>query len=221
MVGLKDLPLREIKKAKTKLEILSVLKKKLKNRPLDQINIIEICNDVLISEVTFYNYFKKKNDLILYHNQLLEIELWIFLKTKHSDYSGLRAIEYIFEKISDKFESNSLLMREFLLVLANSRNKPNFQTISTAEILMKFPELKVLPPPNLSIPLLFSEHIIEAIKNGDLKKDIDIQMVLHSLLTILIGLPFSLMFSGQLENMRNTRKIFQNQLNLLWKGLNS
>jgi hypothetical protein len=221
MLKLNDLPLREVKKAKTKLELLRVLEEKLKNRPLELINITELCKDVMISEVTFYNYFKKKTDLILYHNKLLEIEIWLTLSGLPLNYTGLQVIGHIFEIISDKAEDNMLLMREFLLVMVNSRGPPIVPQITTAEIIMKFPNLNKIPPPDISIPLMIVENIEKAIKNEDLKHDIHIPTVLNAIITILIGLPFALLFSGRIKKPKDLRNSFKYQLKLLWKGLNS
>ena len=220
MLKIKDLPLREVKKAKTKIELLRVLEEKLKNRPFELINITELCEDIMISEVTFYNYFKKKTDLILYHNKFLEIEIWIALNKLPLNCTGLQAIEHIFEIISDKTEENMLLMREFLLVIVNSHNPPNFQQITQAEILMKFPEIKEMPPSNLSISLMLETIIKKAISDGDLNKNNDIQSIQDFIITILIGLPFALLLSGEIPNLGNIRDSFKFQLKILWKGLN-
>jgi len=62
----KKFSVRERKKAKLRLDLLDELLVKLKSTPFEQIKVKDLCNHINISEVTFFKYFKKKEELLQY-----------------------------------------------------------------------------------------------------------------------------------------------------------
>ncbi len=66
-----NLSLREKKYATQKLKILDLFKEKLKEKSLAEISVKEIVRELEISQMTFFNYFKSKKEVLIYF-----IELW-------------------------------------------------------------------------------------------------------------------------------------------------
>ena len=100
--------LREKKKAKQKIGIMKALVKSLETNNLNAIKIEELCKSLEISKVTFFNYFKSKEEVLYYF-----IYQWNF-KIQHSIFlnklSGLEAIEYIFCSIGNHKSGLNIMM---------------------------------------------------------------------------------------------------------------
>ena len=67
--------LRERKFARTRLKLAQALVKRLQQASLEEIVVRDLCDDVEISEATFFNYFPRKLDLLDYYTQLWMLEL--------------------------------------------------------------------------------------------------------------------------------------------------
>ena len=70
-----DFGQRELKKAKTKLECLKAMHILSKNKSFKDIKAKDIASAVAITEMTFFNYFKTKEELLLYYMRMGVIEL--------------------------------------------------------------------------------------------------------------------------------------------------
>jgi len=64
--------LREINFAKTRLNILKVVKDRITQKDFDDITVDEICKYAEISRGTFFNYFPSKNHIFNYY-----IRVWM------------------------------------------------------------------------------------------------------------------------------------------------
>lgn len=211
------IPLRELKKARLKIDLLNLLKKKMETRTFDEINATELCKEVMISEVTFYNYFHRKTDLILFYAKIMELEIWMELQTLPIDYLGKQGLEVILENIADRILNNSYLMNEFIHVLMTTQSIV-FEQLTPAEIYLSFPEFDSDIPSDISLPNLIIFNIKRAIKQQELPDTIEIELALKSILTILLGAPLA----NSLVEFKDTIKInalFLKQFNIFWNGL--
>ena len=75
-----DIPLRERKHARTRLELERALIAKLQVKSFNSITVKELAEEVSISEVTFFNYFPKKTDLIFYMLQMWVVQGYLFIE---------------------------------------------------------------------------------------------------------------------------------------------
>ena len=218
-MSIKDLPLRERKYALTKFAILNAAKEKLKDKPLSEITVSELCSMVPISEVTFYKYFQKKSDLVLYFMQLWSIDLLWHIK-KQKIQPGLGVIEEIFEFNSKVVEESPNIMAEILIMVAHTRHEIKFKDLQRAERLLfaaniKCPEeiherdLHEIILPNLQI----------ACDQKDLPKNIDLKKVFLSLLSILYGVPMSILYTSYTNVHKKIQSLYRTQLQNLWQTL--
>ena len=72
---LHKLPLRERKYARTKLTLRDAVAEALEAHSLEEVTVKALCEQAMISEATFFNYFPRKTDLINYLVQLWSLEL--------------------------------------------------------------------------------------------------------------------------------------------------
>ena len=64
------LSLREKKQAALKLKILDTFDEKLKTKALSDISVKEVAKELDISEMTFFNYFGSKKEVLIYFIEL-------------------------------------------------------------------------------------------------------------------------------------------------------
>ncbi len=57
----KRLGLRELKSAKKRLKLTQALVRRLALTPLEEVVMRDLCDDVEVSEITFFNYFPRKH----------------------------------------------------------------------------------------------------------------------------------------------------------------
>jgi AcrR family transcriptional regulator len=167
---LNNLSLREKKYATLKLKILDCLMSKLESKSLENVSVKEIAKELEISEMTFYNYFKNKKELLIYFIELWNIEMnqTIALAKPHSP---IEAILLIYELSAIKIENNYQFMMEIIAFIAlNGTPKKDVQ-ISDAEIIIKFGSLfsyKEGGFKELILPLLSSAIEKNEIQNKDI-----------------------------------------------------
>ena len=166
---LERLTLRQKKFATLKLKILDCLIAKIESKTLEEVSVKEIAKELEISEMTFYNYFKNKKELIIYFIELWNIEMSQNI-TDAKNLSSTEAIFLIYELTSIKIENNYRFMMEIISFIAlNGTPKKDLQ-ISDAEIILRFGTLssyKVGGFKELLLPLLNSAIANKEINNRD------------------------------------------------------
>lgn len=218
-MSINDLPLRERKHALTKFALLDVVITKLRDKPLAEISVAKICKIVPISEVTFYNYFSKKSDLINYFMQLWSIDLLWHIKKRNIE-EGLGLIEEILEFTANTVEEIPNVMAEIIIMVAQNRNEIKFQLLSHAEHLIyskkhSYPE--IIPERNLDAIIIPSLQI--ASEQGNLPKDVDVNAVYHSILSILYGVPIAILYTTSSDTSQKIRSQYRKQIRNLWQIL--
>ncbi len=222
MITIKNFPLRERNKARTRLSIIDAFLVRLENKNFDDITIDEICDDVQISKGTFFNYFPRKIDMILYNALLWNLEA-MWLTTKRPGASpGLPSIDYIFAWFAETIKKHPLFFLELIALRSrkpeeiNKLDEPGSRRVSSAERVLRFPELQEIT----SIKAGNYSHILRiqleaAIKKEELPDNIDIEAVILSLGIILYGVPLMLIN----QNPEKLAKTYLYHLNLFWAGL--
>ncbi len=222
MINLKKFSLRERKKAQTRLSILDSVIKRLYDKPLVNITIEEICDDVQISRGTFFQYFPQKTDVFVLYGLLWNLEaLWLATKTPNIS-PGINALEYVFKKHSQKVDEHPRLWMEIIAIRAlephtfaqmGSRERDK---ISPAERAIRFPDYKGIESiPEGNFKRLFQGNLKAAIEKGELPESTDVKSAYLSLACIFYGVP---LMSFDKPKM-NCASAYQKQLRILWKGL--
>lgn len=168
---LDNFPLREKKYATLKLKILDCLISKLDSKSLDEVSVKEIAYELEISEMTFYNYFKNKKELLIYFIELWNIEMNRSIQNAKS-LSSVEAIFLIYKLSALKIEKHHQFMMEIIAFIAlNGIPKKNLE-ISNAEIILKFGSLFSYDKggfKELILPLLSSAMEKDEIQNQNIE----------------------------------------------------
>jgi len=131
---LSQLSLREKKYASQKLKILDAFDEKLKKKSLADISVKEIAKELAISEMTFFNYFKSKKEVLSYFIELWSLEMQILIEGKEP----IASIYLIFEETAKTIEKNPNLFMEIVSAMALYGMAKKDIVIGKAERVLRF-----------------------------------------------------------------------------------
>lgn len=208
--------LRERKFARTRLALAEAASQHLEAASFESLSVKSLCERVQISEATFFNYFPKKDDLIVYLDHLWTLELnWYGQQAMHQQ-QGLSVIEALFRYTSIQIQKKPGLMGEIIAHEARSREREQGPIITLAERLMAFSDLEgIAAAPDDSLEGLLRESLQAAIEQGELPENTAIPAAMVGLVSVFYGVPLALQHS----NPAAIAAMYRQQLELLWKGL--
>lgn len=213
---MKKLSLREKKFAKTKINITFNLIEKLAHTTFDNISIKQICEDIEISEATFYNYFPKKTDIIDYYTSLkLYKHFWCLKKITKDDDTPIQKIRNFFNVWAENIQIP--VFNEVFTFYHKNKQYDHMKTaISVSEKITAFPECEGIETIKTKNTVsFFTDQIEEAKKKNLLPKKTDTKKLVLILHIIMHG---SAIFSQNDEN--NTLKdYYETQLNSTFESL--
>lgn len=206
--------LRERKFARTRLKLARALVQRLEKMPLEEVAVRDLCDDVEVSEATFFNYFPRKVDLLDYHTQLWMLELnW---RCQHAQAKGLAAIAVSFDFMASAFQNQAGVMSEIIARQALMREKPEPVDVGLAERLIAFPDfdgIETLPVGGVDKAWL--PALEQAIRSGELPANTHIPTVMVGLASIFYGLPLVL----RQGNPAAISSMYHQQLAVFWAGV--
>ena len=210
--------LRERKYAKTKKAILDIFIAKLNKQQMEDISIKEICDEIQISEGTFFNYFPKKTDILVYYIALWSIEVTWKAQEKEKQGSSLLAIEEIYNHTADVAQKLAPILFEAIAYIAKQKKILEFDEISKAEHLTVFSNLKGIEDvPAGNIVSITRSFLERAIKTGELPKNTNIDFAQLALRTIFFGTAMALSQS----HVDKLKIAYQKNIKILWNSLKS
>ncbi len=215
-MNLNGISLRERKYARTKLALLEAAVTRLKTRAFEAISVKELCDEAMVSEATFFNYFPKKSDLLVYFVQMWSIDVaWHALQAANGA-GGTRAIEAIFARTAERARNRPRVMNEIIAFLARHRDEMVFRPVSLGERLMAFPDRDHLAElPDDAFDSLLEPNIAQAIALGELPGTTSPAQTRVVLETIFFGVPLALGIARAAE----VDRMYKEMLALTWSGL--
>lgn len=223
MIKFNALPLRERKQSKTRLAIFDAAKNLLSEKDLAKIKVEEICEQVDISRGTFFSYFTRKVDIIIYAIRLWSIEIgWQFSQTPQKNL-GLPYIKALFNSMAQAMKEDPIFWRELMVLKVSEPktihrlNQNEISMVTKADRLLKFPDKPGIEDiPEGTIVTYFRKNLVIAIEKKELPRDTDIEATLISLTSLLYGVP--MMLAGY-TNFETLPAEYERQLNIFWTGL--
>ncbi len=210
------LSLRERKYAQTKITLLRSLLQALKTKKFSEIYIKDLAKESKISEPTFFNYFSSKDDILMYFLQLWSIKMVAYSQSLEE--KGLTIKEIIQEIFTNTSSEISEIPRLLLEIIAYKTKKQTSSphVITDAEKWLFFPDIKGIE----NIPYL--EHIgfqnvlyplIEkGIKQGEFKKEISIDSIFLTLISLFFGTALFLLPQDCFQWKKSINEQIQNAL---------
>jgi len=210
------LPLRERKHARTKLAFLDATLAAIRLRPLEEVTVKQLCDTVGVSEASFFNYFARKSDVLIYAVQLWSVEMAWHAQRVAASSSALAAIAEIFALTARQVAEHPEPMAEIIAGQARMTARPVFGELTTAERLLRFPGLEGIDTVRgEGLDEILPPLIDRAICAGELPAHTDRQRLLVALATVFLGLPVVLRGA----DAARVEAAYREHLALLWAGL--
>lgn len=176
----KQFGLRERKKGLLKLSLIEALLDALSHDHFDDIKVKDLCDVVNISEVTFFKYFERKEELLQYYMQVWNYEREVRIYNEGRK-RGLEGIYAVFNDISVTANVIAILNTQAVFI-SRCKVRPDPIILTPCERWLIDNEHSPKSPLGLSEQ--FNLHLQEAIEDGYIPEDIsitDCTMLLSSL----------------------------------------
>ncbi len=130
---------RSLNKAETRLNILRAVYRLSETENFRDLKVKLIVEDAGITEMTFFNYFKKKEDILQYM-----MGIWALDITAHQirkPLTGSKAIRRLFSLTAQYVKQHPGLMVSFISFLVTNEIDPNANDIEAADRSLLYPEI--------------------------------------------------------------------------------
>ncbi len=118
---------REHKKALLKINIMATFVKAMITTPLDDLRIEDLCQEIGISKVTFFNYFSSKEQIIEYFIYKWQYDLCLELSDE--SLKGIDAIRRIYHSVADHPAADNIMTTLMKFYLTH----PEFERIQVTD----------------------------------------------------------------------------------------
>ena len=208
--------LRERKFARTRLALADIVTHHLDNASLEALSVRALCERAQISEATFFNYFPKKDDIIVYLDKLWSLELNWYGRQAASQKRGLAVIEALFRYTAIQAQKKPGLMGEIIAHEARARDHSVRPEITPAERAMAFSDLEGIEEIGEdSLETVLRTALQQAIDQGELPENTLISTAMVGLVSIFYGVPLAIQHS----NPAGIAAMYRQQMEVLWAGL--
>lgn len=208
--------LREKKFARTRLALAQATTNHLEAAPFETLSVKALCERVQISEATFFNYFPRKEDLIVYLDRLWTLELNWYGQQAARQQQGLAVIEALFRYTAIQIQKKPGLMGEIIAHEARERERHPGPSITLAERMLAFADLDGIEQlRDDSLETLLRTALQAAINSGELPDNTAIAAAMVGLVSIFYGVPLAM----QHGNPAAIGAMYRQQLQILWEGL--
>jgi AcrR family transcriptional regulator len=208
--------LRERKFARTRLALAEVVSNHLENASLEALSVRALCERAQVSEATFFNYFPKKEAIVVYLDKLWSLELHWYGQQAASQQKGLQVIEALFRYTAIQIQKKPGLMGEIIAYEARERERTPRPEITPAERAMAFRDLAGIEElEDNGIEMLLRKSLQQAVDQGELPPNTLLPAAMIGLVSIFYGVPLAI----QHTQPANIGSMYRQQLSLLWAGL--
>jgi AcrR family transcriptional regulator len=130
---------RDLNKAETRLNTLDAVYRLSQSTNFRDLKVKTIADEIGITEMTFFNYFAKKEDILKYMMGLWALDLMALQYRK--PLAGEAAIRRVFEQTAKKVKKHPRLIANFIATLLSSEIAPHANDIEPADRYLLYPEL--------------------------------------------------------------------------------
>lgn len=206
--------LRKEKAARLKVQILDNTLKLIGKRPFEDLYVDDLCAKVKISKVTFFKYFPRKEDLLLYFFRIWCLDRAVELRNKPKE--GLQGVYYLSDKLSEACELYPGLMLSLLGYLADSKRNPKPFPVKAEEKIILYPALDHVQTLEIhSLEQMLEKFTLEAIFKKEITRSSTTREITHLLLTVLLGS----IVTSHINQISPVKFYFRKNIELLLKGV--
>ncbi|NMO96315.1 TetR/AcrR family transcriptional regulator [Paenibacillus lemnae] len=206
---LSQVPLRELKKAKTRIALYEAFLSIIEKQTFREVMLEDVCRKAEVSKVTFFNLFRKKEDLLLYY-----MRLWLsrrIIEIRTDQLRGLQAVRHLYRNVAEGFREQPGIMPSLIAFLSEVNMHPAMPELSQPEVLLLFPEHVDQGAESPNMFALFQQCIAEAREDGRLRPDITDQTAVSFLFTTFYGA----FLTSQLYASHDVMSFYEGQISLI------
>ena len=133
---------RALNKARTRLDILNAVYDLCDAVTFRDLKVKSVVEKVNITEMTFFNYFAKKEEILKYMMGLWALDLMVL--QHRNPLTGEAAIHRIFQRTAKQVKAHHGLMVSFLSYLVTSEIDPSANDIEAADRYLLYPDIPEL-----------------------------------------------------------------------------
>ncbi|WP_326115429.1 TetR/AcrR family transcriptional regulator [Paenibacillus alginolyticus] len=130
--------LRELKKARTKVALYEASLSLIGDKMFRDMMLDDICRKAEVSRVTFFKFYQKKEDLLVYFMRVWLTERIIEIEAEGK--RGFSVIQHVLHKVAEETEERAGLMPSLISFLAEMNMHPCMPELSEAEVHLLFPD---------------------------------------------------------------------------------
>ena len=210
-----DFPLRDRKRARTRVALVAALVPRLAQRPLDDIGVAELCAEAEVSQGTFFNHFATKGELLTHYVQLWSLEVGLQARRDPRGASDpLAAIEGLYLATAAEVSAHPRVMLEIIAHQARHPTGPAapIELVERLLFLDDAPEAEGLSDQGLYG--LLTEWLGRAVAQGALPASSDLDQLTLAAASVFFGVPLLVGW----EQPQAIGPLYQAQLGLVWAG---
>ena len=206
--------LRKEKAARLKVQILQNTLKMVGKKSFDDLYVEDLCAKVKISKVTFFKYFPQKEDVLLYFFRIWSLQRCVELNDKPKE--GIQGIVYLFDKISEEYDSHPGLMLSLVGYLSDLRRPPKPFPVKVEEKRLLFPHVdNINSIEMLSVDQMLEKFSLEAIFKKDIARTSNTRDITNLMMTLFLGS----VITAHINQQAPFKMFLRRNLDLLLKGL--
>ncbi|RJX39280.1 TetR/AcrR family transcriptional regulator [Paenibacillus pinisoli] len=185
LVVIADISLREIKKARAKIALYEASLSLMEDKMFHEVMLEDICRQAEVSRVTFFKFFPKKEDVLVYFMRVWLTERIIEIEQEKK--MGFDAIRHLLYKVAEQTKVTPGILPSLISFLAEMRMHPHLQELTEAEVCLLFPDHEEIGSSTPDLYKIFHTSMEYAEKNGTLKEGISLDRAVKVLFTIFYG----------------------------------
>ena len=206
--------LRKEKAARLKVSVLEHTLKLIGKKSFDDLFVDDICAKAKISKVTLFKYFPQKEDILLYYFRIWCLKRAVELNDKPRE--GVAGITYLFDKLSEEFETHPGIVLSLFAYLSDLRRPPKPFPVKLEEKKLIYPNKENIGEIDIqSVDQMFEKFTLEAIFKKEITKTASTRDTTNLLTTIFYGS----LVTAHIQQIGNIKFFFRKNVELMIKGL--
>lgn len=208
-MSISDIPLREMKKAKNKIALYEAALSLMEDRMFSQVMLEDICKHAEISKVTFFKFYQRKEDVLIYF-----MRVWLTKRIIEIDSSrkkGFQAFRHLLFHVAEEYSVRPGMMPSLISFLAEQNMQPDMPELSPAEVSLLFPGHEEEGSQSPNMYGLFQRFMKEEEQAGNLNQHLTLEQAVQICFTIFYGA----FLTAQLYNSTEIGDFYETHLGLL------
>ncbi len=204
-----DISLRELKKAKNKIALYEAGISLMRDRMFSQVMVEDICKRAEISKVTFFKFYQRKEDLLIYFMRVWLTQRMIEIDAEGK--KGFQAFRHLLSQVAQEHHVRPGMMPSLISFLAEQNMQPCMPELSPAEVSLLFPRHEEAGSQSPNMYALFQQFMKEEDQVGKLNKALTLEQAVQVCFTIFYGA----FLTAQLYNSTDIGRFYETHLGLL------